>query len=175
MKIVLIIVASLVLLTGIVFSRIQNRNVLNVSQEQVLSENSEEVVANKGDEIDEINLPDNLDPTGIPTPKPTLLPAPEADINMSLKDYVYPGSNLVSSSNNSLALTTSDDPDRVTDWYKEKITSQDMNVKSFITTKANEKVLNKLVGAKEGLEISIEIRKDEGSSICEVSVNLNNY
>ncbi len=47
-----------------------------------------------------------------------------------------------------------------------------MNVKTFVTTKANDKVLNKLVGADADKELRVEISKDPGDSLVKISVTI---
>ena len=46
-----------------------------------------------------------------------------------------------------------------------------MNVKTFVTTKTNGKVLNKLVGAGREGEVIVEISKSAGSGVVEIRVD----
>ncbi len=110
-------------------------------------------------------------PTSTPTlPKSTLSPsAPNPEITV-INEYLYPGSVIVNSDGGSMKLTSSDDPDMITQWYKEKIKSAGMNVNSFVTTKTNDNVLNKLSGADGKTEIKIEIKKQVNDSKVEISV-----
>jgi len=89
----------------------------------------------------------------------------------ALSEYVYPGASTISSSSTSLTLKSSDSSQKITDWYKEKIKSKEMNATSFVSTSANGYVLNKLEGAGEGGKISVEIKKEEVSSEVTITVN----
>ena len=66
-----------------------------------------------------------------------------------------------------------DDPDAITQWYKGQIQNMGLGTKSFITTKTNDNVLNKLVGADGGREVRIEITRTSGSSTTEIKVSVN--
>jgi hypothetical protein len=104
---------------------------------------------------------------GVSSVSPTATPQAS-----SISEYQYPGSGIVSSSDSSLVLSSSDESTKITDWYKEKIKSKNMNATSFVSTSANNSVLNKLEGAGEGGKISVEIKKDEGSAQVTISVNI---
>jgi|SRR3989344_7671342 len=91
--------------------------------------------------------------------------------SLNLDDFKYGGASVTSQSNHSLELSSSDDPDKITDWYKEKIRSLGLSSKSFVTTKSNDNVENKLVGSNGDLEIAVEIKKAAGSSIAVIKVN----
>jgi len=70
---------------------------------------------------------------------------------------VYPGSTIISQSNSHLSLTTSADPQTVTDWYQDTIRSQNYSVNSFVKTTVNSQVQNKLSGSDGNQKISITI------------------
>jgi hypothetical protein len=72
-------------------------------------------------------------------------------------------------------MESTEDTDKITDWYKSKIEDLGMNVKSFVTTKANDKILNKLSAADGVREINIEISKDSELSAVKISVALSNF
>jgi hypothetical protein len=115
--------------------------------------------------------------TNTPTKVPTNTPAPNTNNSnststFSVSGFHYPGASVTSSTNTPLELTTHDSPASVTDWYKNKINATGMNVKSFVTTTANEKVVNKLVAANGGQEISVDITKDPGSTTVKIIVEI---
>jgi len=62
----------------------------------------------------------------------------------------------------------------ITEWYRSRINSLGYNVKSFVKTSANDKVLNKLAAAKSGSEISVEIARDPGSIVTAITVLIDN-
>ncbi|MBI3443339.1 hypothetical protein HY008_01585 [Candidatus Woesebacteria bacterium] len=112
------------------------------------------------------------EPTQSPIPTnitiiPTSTPQP---ISPNLSEYRYPNSTVESLSDNSMSLRSADDPKVITDWYKNKINAKGMNIKTFVQTSTNSNVVNKLVGAKAGLEIRVEITKKAGDSVTEISV-----
>lgn len=87
-----------------------------------------------------------------PTPTPTSSPT----VNESL---VYPNAIVIISSDD-LLMESTDDPDVISEWYKNKIKSMGFNVKSFVATKTNGNVENVFVGAKSGSEIRVTITKN---------------
>lgn len=107
-------------------------------------------------------------PKSVPTPTPVSTTAPSSNIS----DYIYPGANVVSSSDKSLSLTSSDNADSVTSWYKQKITSNGFRSEAFAETKANDRVMNKLGGDNGQFSIQIEISQDSADSQVKISVNL---
>lgn len=111
---------------------------------------------------------ENLEPaetflTLTPTSKPS---------TSNIFDYKYPNSETVSSSDTSLLLNSTDNVGVITDWYKEKIKESGMNVKTFVTTKANDNILNKLVGANGEKKVRIEISKNGEGSTVRISISL---
>lgn len=110
----------------------------------------------------------------IPTPPlvPAFSPTSTAPASNNLADYIYPGAAVLSSSGQSLSLTSSDNPDQVTNWYKEKIKNMGFSSKAFAETRANDKVLNKLTGDNGQLSIAIEIAKDSAESAVTIQVSL---
>lgn len=63
-----------------------------------------------------------------------------------------------------------DNPDTITAWYKEKLKSLGYNANSFVVTKANDKILNKLVSDNGTNQIRIEISKENGNSPVKIKV-----
>ena len=88
----------------------------------------------------------------------------------SYEAYVYPGSQTVSAIDNAIVLT-SDNPDDVTNWYKAKIKSQGMSVTSFVTTKTNNTVLNKLVGDDSNKKVEVEIKKNANDALVTITLS----
>lgn len=161
MNVVTLIVAAAIVITGIIYSRI-NRVEINLPQE-----NKEEVLSESAEEKDADDISPSTKPNATSFPTPT-----QTTINSNILDYKYPNSQLISSSEYFLSLESSDNSDVITNWYKEKVNSLGMNVKTFVTTKANDKVLNKLVGADGDKEISVEISKENEASSVKISVTI---
>ncbi len=112
-------------------------------------------------------------PTTAPILESTQTPTPAQTSSSSIDEWVYPGASVTTKSSNSLSFETRDDTEAVTNWYKDKINSKGFSAKSFVTTKANDNILNKLSGAKENQEVSVEIKKAPGEVAAKVVVNLN--
>ena len=91
----------------------------------------------------------------------------------ALLDYQYPNSQIIERAGGYLLLESVDSSQLITDWYKEKITDQQMSVKSFVSTKVNDKVLNKLVGSSGSEKISVEVSQEDGKSAVSISVRIN--
>lgn len=115
--------------------------------------------------------PENDQPL-IQTPTPTPKTVKPANLQDNIFNLRYGNSEILASSPKLLSLRSSDDVNTITDWYKQKIISEGMNIKTFVETKTNENVLNKLVGADGKKEIRVEIKKDAGSSIVQIEVSL---
>lgn len=165
MNVVTLIVAAAIVITGIIYSRI-NRVEINLPQE-----NKEEVQSESADEKNIDNdeeVSDNFSPTPFASPKPFGSEPQDSNI----LDYKYPNSQVISTSSNFLSLESTDESDVITNWYKEKVNSLGMNVKTFVTTKANDKVLNKLVGGDGDTELRIEISMENSGSAVKISVTI---
>lgn len=159
MNIFLTVVALLIVGVGIFV----NRSGLVNTPDNLVSETQSEVLSVK-EEVEENKVDGDAEKT--PKPTPTLVTSAPTDVSASLpfetNSYQYPNSQVTNSSGNSLSLLTTDNVDVVTSWYKDKISSEGMNVKSFVTTKANDNVVNKLVGASGEREIRVDIEKKSG-------------
>ncbi|KKQ51328.1 MAG: hypothetical protein UT40_C0014G0023 [Candidatus Woesebacteria bacterium GW2011_GWA1_39_21b] len=154
MHIFAVILAVCILTVGLIVARIQNPSLSNIyRQKEVLSEKV---------------LPTQT-PTYIPTPFPTSVPK-----DTQIDSYKYPNSSVISSSGNSLSLQSDDMTDVITGWYKEKIENEGMSVTTFVKTRANDKVLNKLVGVKEDEQINVEISQEGAGQTVDISVSFLN-
>lgn len=103
--------------------------------------------------------------TKIPT-QPPLVSTPEKTGN-SLQ---YPNSLKIETRGNFSIYESTNPPDQVTNWYKEKIKSMNMNAKSFVSTNTNGNILNKLVGVSGNNEIRVEISKNKNSSLVKIKI-----
>jgi hypothetical protein len=109
-------------------------------------------------------------PPLLPTSKPIITTKPTHTPPLSQNLYQYPGSLDLGSGK----YTSSDEPDKITEWYKLKINSDGFNVKSFIKTNSNNKILNKLSGAKNNQNISIEITREPNTNVVNITVSIDN-
>ncbi|OGH23479.1 MAG: hypothetical protein A2629_00330 [Candidatus Levybacteria bacterium RIFCSPHIGHO2_01_FULL_41_15] len=149
---------------------------------------SQESFFNKSEEVKKQTTPN---PTSYPsptlTPTSTVVnqtknnstvqstPSPVSSANntmYSVGSFIYPGSAVSFQTEDKLSLQSFDDSSRITDWYKEKITSLNMKAKSFVQTSSNRNILNKLAGANSLLKVNVEISKKNSDSKTEITVYL---
>ena len=165
MTIALLLVSTLLLASGI-YSRVQ-RVVVNTKNQEVITE--KEVLGTKEETESFVEMQN-------------ILPSPIANIINEVEDYsppsqqnntndfIYPGANIRSESGNFMVLDTTDNPQVVTDWYKEKIRSTGSNVTSFVTTATNGNIKNELEGAGTEMHVEVKIEKSAISDNVMVSV-----
>ena len=110
--------------------------------------------------------------TGTKTPTPTTKQNDSNTTAFSISNFQYPGASVNSSSGNRLELATNDSTSSVTDWYKNKINAMGMNTKSFVTTSANDNIVNKLVAADGKNEIRVDITKKPSDSSVKIVIEL---
>ncbi|OGM25619.1 hypothetical protein A2962_03755 [Candidatus Woesebacteria bacterium RIFCSPLOWO2_01_FULL_39_61] len=164
MHLIITIVAIATLFTGILYtSQIKNSDNQSGENEEVLSisqENNEENTS-----LPEPTL--TIFPTNPPlSPTPKNLPTAKPDFI----DYRYPSSEILSESSSEISFSSSDSVDSITQWYKDKIKGSGMNVKTFVTTKTNDKVENVLVGSNYEIEIRVEIKKEPSHDNVTISL-----
>lgn len=163
-------ISLLVAIVVYVLSSYSSLNVLNTEKKDTLGVNSN------------ITVKTSTTSTPVPTSSNSPLPSnseepsttPESTQtnNLGIDEWIYPGASVTSKSGASLSLETGDNTESVTDWYKEKVREKGFNAKSFVTTKTNDNVLNKLSGAKEGQEVLIEIKKAPSETSAKITVTL---
>lgn len=102
----------------------------------------------------------------------TYLKSPNSTNNsFILSDLKYPNSTIISENNSNLTLENSDDPTIITNWYKDKIRQLNMTTKSFVSTNNNNNILNKLVGSKANLELTVDISKQNGQNTTQINLS----
>lgn len=79
----------------------------------------------------------------------------------------YPNSTKISNT----VFQTTDTPQQVTNWYKEKIINLGMRTTSVIQTSTNGTIKNKLVASDGKREIEIDIEKDKEDSTVRIEVS----
>ncbi|TSC88179.1 MAG: Uncharacterized protein G01um101416_202 [Microgenomates group bacterium Gr01-1014_16] len=99
--------------------------------------------------------------TPIPTTPVTVTPPSVTS------DWQYPGGSQISAG----VYESSDPSDKITDWYQDKIKQLGLNTKTFVRTKTNDRVLNKLVAAGISTEIRVEISKNPSDSLTRITVD----
>lgn len=95
----------------------------------------------------------------------------ESDLKFTLSDFIYQNSSIIFQSDSEVILESSDDPEKITNWYQEKIKQNGFNIKNFVKTKVNGVVENKLSGANGENEINIEITSSGDKTNISVTAN----
>lgn len=114
---------------------------------------------------------------------PTVTPTPTATTDRvlnqtngsssakTISDYIYPGARVVSQADNQMVLSSQDDVNKITDWYKQNL--EGMNNKSYVNTNTNGEVLNKLLANQTGnYQVSVEISKKPVSKTTNISLEI---
>ena len=96
-----------------------------------------------------------------PTPVKTEDNINSPQVSTEITSFIYPNSVNIRQNKDTSSMESSDQPQIITDWYKEKIKSMGMKATAFTQTTTNGNVLNKLAGANNSFAIVVEIRKAE--------------
>ncbi len=100
--------------------------------------------------------------TAVPTTQPTKLASAKPTIITPVSFIkIYSNSRIISQSDNSIVFESDDSPDVITAFYKSLIEQSGSIVTSFVTTKTNGNVLNKLAGVVDNQSIEIEIKREK--------------
>ncbi|MGI5826411.1 MAG: hypothetical protein ACOX50_03295 [Patescibacteria group bacterium] len=105
----------------------------------------------------------NLAVDNLQEPTPTLSVAKAVEEHVGalvLEEFRYPQAEVLSLAGSSFQLRSFDDVQKVTDWYKEKISKREMTVRNFIQTNSNGLVSNQLLGANQQEQVKVTINKD---------------
>lgn len=169
-------VAAIILVAGIVFSQRtlplddylpepNETEMFDNSQQphdELMNENSSN---NTQVSISENNSDINIEITDSPSDVQT-------ENDLIIEDFRYQGSEVIVNDQDSLTLSSEDDPEAITDWYEDKLESYDMNVNSFVSTSTNDTVKNELVSSNGKSEIRILIQKDQEDSLTFIEIKL---
>lgn len=100
------------------------------------------------------------------TPTPTY----ESTKPKTVSSLIYPNARITTESEHGYSLESTDSAEQITDWYKSYIQNNQMNATSFVTTNTNDTVLNKLAGAGNGKEITVEISRQASEAITKIKI-----
>ncbi len=162
---VIIAAAILIMFVGIVSARraLPLKPEIQTETEDVLSETSEPEASAQPITITPV-------PTPAPTLAPTVAPTPSSNPS-SATGWIYPGASVISS-NGKLTLNSSDDPDKVTEWYRAKINSGGYNIRNSVKTSANDNIRNVISAAGNDTSVEVEITKKPSDSISRIEVEV---
>lgn len=160
MKFIPLTLCIILILSGAYASRKYQKETVSTPEEKVLSEKEE-----TKDPLPTNTPTTSQSPTKIPTPSPTA-----QSTNASLSEFKYPGSQVTASSQNTLSLLTSDDPEKVTTWYQEKLESLGYSAVSRVRTNANNSIENRISVGNEKTEIEVKISKEPQDNSTKIFV-----
>lgn len=107
------------------------------------------------------------EPTSTPThAQQEVKPTQTSNSSQSITDWQYPGS-----SGSEGSYTSPDDPNVITNWYKQKIQSSGMNTTSFVTNNVNGNVNSQLVGSNGNSQIKISITRNNNDTATSIAVS----
>src|SRR4030042_3716946 len=165
MNIIVILVAIVFLSVGVLFNQ-KSRLSKDDNVNQIASQETPSVMS----ATDE--------PRNSPTEKPiiksqtTPLATTTPDSQNNILEYRYNQAEIIEVLPNSLIIKSTDDTKTITNWYKEKIKSEGMNINTFVETNTNNNILNKLVGATGQKELRIEITKKGSDLSSQINISL---
>ncbi len=97
----------------------------------------------------------------------------KGNVNNIFSTLTYPGSQIINNKTNSLNLESSDDPSKITNWYKNQINNMHGSIQTAVITKSNDLVDNILIGEEGDQRLTIKISKDTANSSTDISIFLN--
>jgi hypothetical protein len=145
------------------FKKQSNQEPVN-SQEKVLSQESKTETDSNVNEVKEIKEEPSkkIEPTN--TPSPTSVPS-----STNLSDFIYPGSEVLSSSDSSLSLKSSADTDTIASWYKDKLKESGTSL-SFAKADANGKISISISGYKNSIKFEVDVKKEADDAFAYITV-----
>ncbi|MCL4385399.1 MAG: hypothetical protein M1326_03695 [Cyanobacteria bacterium] len=118
----------------------------------------------------------DIDPSVNNFPSVSIPQAITADDNFAIDKkisaFIYPNSTVLDFKENLLTLKSMDSTDAITNWYKNKIKADKMSIETFIKTKTNNNVLNKLVGTNQNKQITVDIKKTANEKESEIIIKI---
>jgi hypothetical protein len=96
--------------------------------------------------------------------RPEITPLP-TESSVTSSGFIYPNAQVLENTGSRLRMTTTDPTDKVTEWYQSSFRNQGMKTTSFVKTKTNGNVVNKLAGASSGLQATVEITQSNNQPV----------
>jgi hypothetical protein len=105
---------------------------------------------------------------------PTEVIGPEEKISEDGLSGYYPGAVVESRNGTTVTLRSTDSAEIITEWYEAYIKNNNMTTKTFVKTKTNGVVQNKLTGVSNTDEIAVDIQKEQDSDTI-IKLNTKSY
>jgi hypothetical protein len=169
-----IVITGLLILIGSLKWWDGQRQVLMVTAPEVENFDDTEQVEINQDETELLPSPiptlaEGLMPESVaPTLAPTIIP--NEDKISGILVWKYPASRIVEQTSVRLLLETAEAAQTVTTWYIDQAEKSEWQTRTKVTTRANEKVENRLVFSRESEEISISISQADASQLVTILV-----
>ena len=107
-----------------------------------------------------------------PTPPASITPTTTPSTNIN--NYIYPGSQIISSSATNLSLKSSDNSDSIINWYQAKVNSG-FSSRSDSITNTNGNVSGNISAGNSSQNINITIKKGAGELYTTVEIEIKSY
>ena len=105
------------------------------------------------------------------SPLPTITPTNKTIVTQTTIGWlVYPNAVIVSQNSDKVFSKSEDKIETITEYYEKVFDKNGSKNKSFIRTNTNENILNKLSGVIKGKTLTVEIKKDSGSSTVYINI-----
>lgn len=101
-----------------------------------------------------------------PTIKPTSQPAETQGIDW--QRYVYPGSTIISQTNENLILESSDDIMEIVAWYKQVLVHEDAQIKNTVVTTVNGKTNATFTVSTNGQNLYVTITHSDADTVIKL-------
>ncbi|MDE2026545.1 MAG: hypothetical protein KGJ07_08730 [Patescibacteria group bacterium] len=102
------------------------------------------------------------------SPFVSVSPSPEQPQNL----FLYPGATETDNPDGSKTLTSTDDPNQITKWYKDQISASDMHATSISQTNSNNNILNVLAGSSNQQELTVTIEHPANQQVTTIVLRL---
>lgn len=102
--------------------------------------------------------------TTSPTPNPTKTTTPNNS------PYVYPNAKVLSQVNGTTTLTSTDDPNRITNWYQDAFSRNNMRSIAVSMSSTNNTVDNKLAGDNGTQHVEVSMHKNATESTTTITL-----
>lgn len=107
-------------------------------------------------------------------PTPSVLPPSPTPfvLELVLGDFYYPGAKTTRLSGSKVYLKSTDEVEKITSWYKTKISALKMNLRNFVQTNTNGSFSHQLTAADEKEKIEVLINRGQGEKETEITVSI---
>lgn len=171
MEIIAIVVSVLTIVIGIYVNHSKtNKRVLSDTTEV-----NEQLASSRPTQAPTSSPEASLEPTIAPTQSPIPLPSslvPFGVITGQISEFIYPSANVILQRSAKLSLQSSDDPTKITNWYKDKLKNSGFNSNSAALANTNGNILNKFAAANSEIKVKIQISKKTGETVTSIEVEL---